>query len=621
MSDTDIAKLFIISRKYNLKRAVQLFKDHVAMRNEEDLNKINPLDIGIHCELVSGKFTVMPPMQDNSRVALFTEGNRAHSWRNYKDSIKSLIFQLDVAIRDESLQQNGLIILYNMSEASYNRFDFDLCTRVLKLLKGKYPARLKCVLILSAPIWFRAPYNVLKLFVSEKMRKRIFFVNATSLRDHVPEEIIQVILGGKYPIYHELWLRHCFKVQNIENKITDSYFNTCIPQTKSNPWKCHLTRRTSLQSGSEFRSISPILESKRWYTSISSHNSKESILDKRRISNPQSNLNLKREDIILQAKEDKSNVNIYSAFQPSLPGMSLNEFKDFMYSLSSYELLGRQYLLEFSCYSEDQNNHFEFSLPQNKVKNRYLDVVCLDHNRVNLPDKTYIHANFVDSYLQRNAYICCQGPLEATIRDFYYMILHIKIPIVVMTTRECEGQTKKCARYLPTSENGTSIYGEFQVLTKDVKSIDSYKVSNIEIIETKTNSKHTFIHYHFLNWPDFGIPESPKEFIGFIEIVHDRYNKIINELYDYESELETYYIPEGKSPPPPILVHCSAGVGRTGTFVTIAINQKRAKYEGKLNIKDTLKIVRTQRSGSIQMPQQYIFCFIALLFYVEKLCS
>lgn len=169
-------------------------------------------------------------------------------------------------------------------------------------------------------------------------------------------------MGAKYPTYHELWLRHCFKVHNMENKITDSYFNTSIAPSKSNAWKCHLTRRTSLQSGSGFRSISPILEPSRWYTSISSHNSKDCFSDQRRISDPQSNLILKREDVVIKAKEDNSDMKIYSAFQPSMAGMNLSEFKEFMYSLTSYELLAKQYLLEFSCYSEDQSKHSEFRL-------------------------------------------------------------------------------------------------------------------------------------------------------------------------------------------------------------------------------------------------------------------
>ena len=101
------------------------------------------------------------------------------------------MFQLDVALEEVETQRNGLVFIYNMTNSKYSNFDYDLSQKMLTLLKGCYPARLKKVLIVTAPLWFKAPFKVLRLFVREKLRDRVFTVsipqvifNNSNYREH-----------------------------------------------------------------------------------------------------------------------------------------------------------------------------------------------------------------------------------------------------------------------------------------------------------------------------------------------------------------------------------------------------------------------------------------------------
>ena len=91
--------------------------------------------------------------------------------------LKFYLFQLDVALEEVETQRNGLVFIYNMTNSKYSNFDYDLSQKMLTLLKGCYPARLKKVLIVTAPLWFKAPFKVLRLFVREKLRDRVFTVS------------------------------------------------------------------------------------------------------------------------------------------------------------------------------------------------------------------------------------------------------------------------------------------------------------------------------------------------------------------------------------------------------------------------------------------------------------
>ena len=119
---------------------------------------------------------------------------------------------LDVALEDPLTQRSGLVFIYNMTGSKYANFDYDLSQKILTLLKGCYPARLKKVLIVTAPLWFKAPFKVLRLFVREKLRDRVFTVSSPQLVTHIPMEALPKCLGGSVEHDHHSWLQHCHQV-------------------------------------------------------------------------------------------------------------------------------------------------------------------------------------------------------------------------------------------------------------------------------------------------------------------------------------------------------------------------------------------------------------------------
>jgi tyrosine-protein phosphatase non-receptor type 9 len=119
--------------------------------------------------------------------------------------LESISFQLDT-------QRGGLVFIYNMSGSKYSNFDYDLSQKMLTLLKGAYPARLKKVLIVTAPLWFKAPFKVLRLFVREKLRDRVFTVSLPQLQTHVPLSAVPRDMGGSLDMDHEGWIERCADV-------------------------------------------------------------------------------------------------------------------------------------------------------------------------------------------------------------------------------------------------------------------------------------------------------------------------------------------------------------------------------------------------------------------------
>ena len=130
----------------------------------------------------------------------------------HKTTLQNVVYQLDVALEDPQTQRSGLVFIYNMAGSKYSNFDYDLSQKILTLLKGCYPARLKKVLIVTAPLWFKAPFKVLRLFVREKLRDRVFTVSTPQLVTHVPLEALPPDLGGSHEHDHAKWMEYCVKM-------------------------------------------------------------------------------------------------------------------------------------------------------------------------------------------------------------------------------------------------------------------------------------------------------------------------------------------------------------------------------------------------------------------------
>ncbi|CAF0980432.1 unnamed protein product [Adineta steineri] len=241
---------------------------------------------------------------------------------------------------------------------------------------------------------------------------------------------------------------------------------------------------------------------------------------------------------------------------------------------------------------------------KNLDKSRYRDVIPGELTRVKLqPDSEdkhdFINANYVSGYNnQEKAYIFTQGPLQSTVKDFWRMIWQENISIIVMTTNIRESGTMKCYPYWPLETKDHLNAGLYQIQNETSDKYDSFVVTTL-LLKKKNNSEtRTIYHAHYLKWPDHGIPTGTKDALLFLEKV---------EYYKQLTKTTA-----------PILLHCSAGIGRTGTFCAIDMGIKRYLNEKLIDIPSTVVKMRHERSGSVQTEDQYLFAHLALMDFIKQ---
>nr|XP_020635159.1 tyrosine-protein phosphatase non-receptor type 1 isoform X1 [Pogona vitticeps] len=239
-------------------------------------------------------------------------------------------------------------------------------------------------------------------------------------------------------------------------------------------------------------------------------------------------------------------------------------------------------------------------IPRNKNRNRYRDVSPFDHSRIKLQqgDNDYINASLIKMEEANRSYILTQGPLPNTCGHFWEMIWEQKSRGVVMLNRVMEKGSIKCAQYWPQMEEKEMVFEDtnftLTLISEEVKSY--YTVRQLELENLTTHETREILHFHYTTWPDFGVPESPASFLNFLFKVRE----------------------SGSLSPEhgPIVVHCSAGIGRSGTFClvdTCLLLMDKRQDPSSVDIKQVLLEMRKYRMGLIQTADQLRFSYLAVI--------
>ncbi|XP_011891941.1 PREDICTED: receptor-type tyrosine-protein phosphatase C isoform X5 [Cercocebus atys] len=238
--------------------------------------------------------------------------------------------------------------------------------------------------------------------------------------------------------------------------------------------------------------------------------------------------------------------------------------------------------------------------PFNQNKNRYVDILPYDYNRVELSEingdagSNYINASYIDGFKEPRKYIAAQGPRDETVDDFWRMIWEQKATVIVMVTRCEEGNRNKCAEYWPSMEEGTRAFGDVVVKINQHKRCPDYIIQKLNIVNKKEKATGREVtHIQFTSWPDHGVPEDPHLLL--------KLRRRVNAFSNFFSG--------------PIVVHCSAGVGRTGTYIGIDAMLEGLEAENKVDVYGYVVKLRRQRCLMVQVEAQYILIHQALVEY------
>lgn len=272
---------------------------------------------------------------------------------------------------------------------------------------------------------------------------------------------------------------------------------------------------------------------------------------------------------------------------------------------------------EFEQMQQQETRHLysrkEGSKPCNRPKNRFKNILPFDHTRVvldggdpDVPGSDYVNANYISGEAPSSewSYIATQGCLPITITDFWTMVWQQGSLVIVMITNEVERGRNKCARYWPGPEE-PGVYGSIHAINLEETINPNYILRHFLVSHDREEEGRHIYQFHFKAWPDHGVPSDPGVVLEFMHDINHRAREL----------------KEDGSSPGPVVVHCSAGIGRTGTYIIIDIIIKLIEHqgmeEGEIDVQRSVQTARGQRSGMVQTEQQYKFVYRSILHYVE----
>ncbi|XP_045069432.1 receptor-type tyrosine-protein phosphatase mu-like, partial [Coregonus clupeaformis] len=250
---------------------------------------------------------------------------------------------------------------------------------------------------------------------------------------------------------------------------------------------------------------------------------------------------------------------------------------------------------EYESFFEGQSAPWDSAKKdENRMKNRYGNIIAYDHSRVRLQplegeqNSDYINANYVDGYHRPNHYIATQGPMQETVFDFWRMVWQENTAAIVMVTNLVEVGRVKCCKYWP---DDTEIYRDIKVTLIETLLLSEYVIRTFAVEKRGAHEIREIRQFHFTGWPDHGVPYHATGLLGFVRRVKAK--TLTNAG--------------------PMVIHCSAGAGRTGCFIVIDIMLDMAEREGVVDIYNCVRELRSRRVNMVQTEEQYVFIHDAIL--------
>ncbi|XP_067875836.1 receptor-type tyrosine-protein phosphatase H-like [Heterodontus francisci] len=241
-------------------------------------------------------------------------------------------------------------------------------------------------------------------------------------------------------------------------------------------------------------------------------------------------------------------------------------------------------------------------LLDNKGKNRYTNVLPYDATRVKLtpqPESStsdYINANYMPGYTSKMEFIAAQGPLPSTVADFWRMIWEQKSEVIVMLTNCVELNRVKCEHYWPLDYTPCT-YGDITVTVTSETILADWTLRDFIIKEVGSSETRSVSHFHFTVWPDHGVPKTTEKLLAFRQLIRDHLNKK----------------PRGLP-----IIHCSAGVGRTGTLIALDYLLQEVQQENVIDVYGIVHKMRQNRSLMVQTELQYVFLHQCMLDTIQS---